>query len=138
MDYESAYSTVDCVVGRRVESAHANNSTLTLLLLLLLRCCCCCVPKLSMRPSITAFPYRYVGVFYLRDVKIKTTEKNRVGFSGSVILGNRKTVKPTEKKDFRFSVHNPADQLFDLVEYPSTCGGALFGGLPLFARRECK
>ena len=35
IDYEPAYSTVDCLVGSRVESAHANNSTLTLPLLLL-------------------------------------------------------------------------------------------------------
>ena len=50
MDYAPANSTVDCVVGtRRVESAHANNSTLTLLLLLL------CVPKLTMFPSITGY-----------------------------------------------------------------------------------
>ena len=88
MDYEPAYSTaystvVDCVVSRRVESAHANDSTLTLpLLMLLLRCCCCCELKLSMCPSITGFSYRhiYVGVFNVGDMKEKTTEKNTSGF----------------------------------------------------------
>ena len=63
------------------------------------RCCCCCccgVPELSMCPSITGFPYRYVGVFDVADMK-KTTEKNRVGFSVSVFLDNRKT-------DFKQSV----------------------------------
>ena len=123
MDYEPAYSTVDFVVGLRVESAHANNSTHTLLLLL--RCCCYCVPKLTMCPSITGFPYRYVGVFDVGDMK-KTTEKNRVGFSVSFFLGNRKTdfkksvfcceksnkndqKKTTKKNDFRFSAHNARD-----------------------------
>ena len=46
MDHEPAYSAVDCVVGKRVESAHANSTPtlpplpllLLLLLLLLLRC----------------------------------------------------------------------------------------------------
>ena len=91
-------------------------------------CCCCCVPKLSMCPSITAFPYRYIGVFYDGDMKKKTTEKNRVGFSVSFFLGNRKTdfkksvfgcekpKKTTEKTDVRFSVHNPAN---DTIEYSS-------------------
>ena len=96
MDHEPAYITVDWV-GRRVESAHANNSTLTLpLLLLLLRCCCCCVPKMSMCPSITRFPCRYVGVFYVGDIK-NVTKNNRVGFSLSAFLGNR-------KNDFKKSV----------------------------------
>ena len=49
-----------------------------------------------MCPSITGFPYRYVGVFDVADMK-KTTEKNRVGFSVSVFLDNRKT-------DFKQSV----------------------------------
>ena len=40
-------------------------------------CCCCCVPnhRFIMCPSITGFPYRYVGAFYDGDMK-KTTEKN--------------------------------------------------------------
>ena len=101
MDFEPAYSTVDCVVGRRVESAHANS--------------CCCVPKLSTCPSITGFPYRYVGVFYVGDMEKNPTEKTesvgRFLFWGATekpSLTVAKTRKKMTKKDFiRFSVHNP-------------------------------
>ena len=101
MDFEPAYSTVDCVVGRRVESAHANS--------------CCCVPKLSTCPSITGFPYRYVGVFYVGDMEKNPTEKTesvgRFRFWGATekpTLTVAKTRKKMTKKDFiRFSVHNP-------------------------------
>ena len=74
-------------------------------------CCCCCVPKLSMCPSITRFPYRYVGVFYVGDMK-KPTDKKRVGFRfrfywATVETTLKSCLKTTEKNDFRFSVHNP-------------------------------
>ena len=61
----------------------------------------------------------FVGVIGVEDRGKKPTEKNRVGFSVSFFLGNRKTdnkksvfgrenrEKPTEKTDFWFSVHNP-------------------------------
>ena len=95
MDYEPAYSTVDCVVGL-VESAHADHSTFPLPLPpLLLRCC---VPKLFMCPSITGFQCIYVGIFYAGDMNRKTDRKNGVSFSVSLFWGNEET---TSKRRFR-------------------------------------
>ena len=120
MDYESAFSTVDCVVGRRVQSAHANNSTLTLPLLLLLcaeavhvsihngvsiQICRCFwlrrghLKKKRPKKTESVFRFRFFGVTE------KPTLKSR--FS---VAKNRK--KNDQKNDFRFSVDNP--------EYSST------------------
>ena len=80
-----------CVVSRSVESAHANNGALPLPPLLLRRySCCCCVPKLSMCPSITGFQYRFVGAFYVRDMRKKRPRKTS-RFFGFVFSGSRKS-----------------------------------------------
>ena len=69
IDYEPAYSTVDCLVGSRVESAHANNSTLTLPLLLL----CAEAVHVSIHNGVSIYICR--RLLYKGHEK-KTTEKN--------------------------------------------------------------
>ena len=83
MDYESAFSTVDCVVGRRVQSAHANNSTLTLPLLLLL---CAEAVHVSIHNGVST----HMQAFLRRGQEKKQPRKTG-GFSVRFLWGNRKT-----------------------------------------------
>ena len=101
MDYQWIMNLpilLQTVVGGRVESAHAN-ITLTLPPLRLLLLCAEAVHvSIHNRVSI-----QICRRFLRRGHEKKTTEKNRVGFSVSFFLGNRKTEKtPPKKTTFGF------------------------------------